>query len=92
MPGSGRAVSAEHIYRCDGPGCDTWVQSSQPPPRGQFLHVLADEETHTLELDFCGWECAMRYGAGQPIPEVIPFGGDGNGGGGGFGGDGSSGG
>jgi hypothetical protein len=67
-------MSADHIYRCDGPGCDAHVQSTDPPPRAGFLHVLVNENRdEPYRLDFCGWECAMRYGAGQPIPEVIPF-------------------
>jgi len=74
-------MSADHIYRCDGPGCDTWVQSTQPPPRAGWLHVLVDDQPQPVRLDFCGWECAMRYGAGQPIPEVIPFGDGGSSGG-----------
>jgi hypothetical protein len=63
----------EITYHCHGPGCDVFIRSaSRHIPVGTFLLVLegngADEPT---EHDFCGWECAIRYGAARDQDTVI---------------------
>lgn len=53
---------------CDGPGCDSHQGPSPAliPFRG-WLRVTETDTAH----DFCGWECAIRFGAQLPAPETI---------------------
>lgn len=63
-------MSREVIYRCCGPDCPTFVQSSTtPPPRGWIVAHERDGET-VKEIDFCGWSCVLRF-AGRIEPEEV---------------------
>lgn len=60
-----------HIF-CDGPDCERWVRTLQPPPH-QPHFLLITEQTDTgarVELWFCGWDCVLRH-AMQIEPETI---------------------
>jgi hypothetical protein len=63
-------MSVEHIYYCDGPDCDRRVRTADSRP-AMFLtvHEGADHTSY-----FCGWDCALRYGATFPPEQVIPVG------------------
>lgn len=69
----------ERTYYCEGPNCahgddDTPSHSrtATPPPHLPvgFLEVRQGGAI-PLEFHFCGWECAMQYGATLPPPEII---------------------
>jgi hypothetical protein len=67
----GRFVSREVIYRCAGPDCATWIQSTAvPPPRG-WIVVHEREDDIVAELDFCGWSCVLRFAARIDPEQVI---------------------
>jgi hypothetical protein len=63
-------MSIERIFYCDGPDCDRRVRTADALP-DLFLTVResADRTTH-----FCGWDCALSYGASIPPEQVIPAG------------------
>lgn len=68
-------MSVAHTYRCDGEDCEVHVQSCDPPPRAEFLRVLANEgHDEPVTFDFCGWGCLTRFAFRQPSPETIPYG------------------
>jgi hypothetical protein len=54
-----------NFYRCDAPGCwERWHE-------GQRIYMEADDEC----LDFCSWDCAIKYGLSlevEAIPRVDP--------------------
>ena len=61
----------EVIYRCTGPNCTTFIQStSTAPPRGWLLVRERDGENPT-ELDFCGWQCVLCFASRIDPEEVI---------------------
>jgi hypothetical protein len=65
-------MSREVSYYCEGPGCDTWIRSTAPAPRtGWLLVIVGDPDGAHPSHDFCSWECAIRYGAARPVPEII---------------------
>lgn len=53
---------------CDGPGCDTWAKKPMAlRSESGFLRV----SWSGTRLDFCSWDCVLRFGATQePISEV----------------------
>ena len=44
-------------WHCDRTGCDAWTRGGH---RHGFLEV---DQGDGDVLHFCGWDCAMRYGA-----------------------------
>lgn len=63
-------MSVEHIFYCDGPGCERHVRTQQPRPP-VFVTVLENDGLGLeREIHFCGWDCVLRY-AGQKEPEEI---------------------
>ena len=44
-------------WHCDRQGCDTWTRAGY---RHGFVKVLTGDGD---VLHFCGWDCALRYGA-----------------------------
>lgn len=64
-------MSREAIYRCNGPDCDTWIQSTVPPPARGWLTVTERDGEQVIELDFCGWTCVLRRAAGVEPEQVI---------------------
>ena len=52
---------------CDREGCDTW---SRNPKAHGFLAVNWRGDWGT-KMDFCSWDCILRYGATKPPMEVI---------------------
>ena len=47
---------------CDGPGCDTWART-----------LLSGWVSVKDGLDFCSWDCAIKYGATrEPVTGVKP--------------------
>lgn len=70
-------MSRERIYRCRREGCDSWQVSTADPPITGWLLVLerSPSRSKLVELDFCSWDCNMRYSATFDPPEVIELGG-----------------
>lgn len=64
-------TTAVTVY-CQGPDCNSHQGpcAEDVPFRG-WLQVTAREPTEPELYDFCGWECAIRYGATRDVPEVI---------------------
>lgn len=65
-------MSREVIYRCAGPDCVTFIQSATPaPPRG-WIVARERESEGVAELDFCGWNCLLRFAGRIDPEEVVP--------------------
>jgi hypothetical protein len=62
-------VSIERVFSCDGPECGAHVRTglSRPSVPG-FLIVT---ETGNGTRHFCCWDCAIKFGARFPPPEII---------------------
>jgi hypothetical protein len=60
----------EVIYRCNGPDCVTWTQTTASPPARGWLTVQERESETLTDLDFCGWSCVLKY-AGRIEPEEV---------------------
>lgn len=57
---------------CNGPSCDssqTGAAGATPPLFG-WLRVVAREPDVPAVLDFCGWDCVLRF-AGQLQPNDV---------------------
>lgn len=56
-------------YQCQGPGCDTHQKSSSGAPLQGWLLVTWDADF----LDFCSWDCVIKYGATKPAVEQMEW-------------------
>lgn len=65
-------MSREHVYRCEGPDCDTWIHTTASPPARGWLTVHEREGEQVTQLDFCGWTCLLRRAAQVDPEQVIP--------------------
>jgi hypothetical protein len=52
-------VSRTITYHCQGPSCETHQKSTAAAPLLGWLLVTWDAEF----LDFCSWDCLIKYGA-----------------------------
>lgn len=72
-------MAVERIYYCDGPDCGDGepchMTSSAPPPYlpGGFVETRQSDASGEASLFFCSWDCVMKFAAGRPPSEVIPF-------------------
>lgn len=62
-----RAMSIERLFRCDGPECERFVQTTRMHPE-LFITVSEDGD----ELHFCGWDCVLRFAATKEPETVVP--------------------
>ena len=54
-------MTLEHLFRCDGPGCEcwySWLITEPPEPQHGFVFVHAD---FGEDLHFCSYTCLVRY-------------------------------
>lgn len=62
----------EVIYRCAGPGCNTFIQSAtEAPPRG-WLNLREREGETVTEFDFCGMQCLLFFASRSEPEQVLP--------------------
>ena len=68
-------MSVQRTYYCDGPDCGAHATTATPPPYlpTGFLGVVEHCPGGNAEYQFCGWECAMKYGSSRPAPEFIDW-------------------
>ena len=56
---------------CDGPRCEHWAMAGDLTEAG-FLHVDVIGHGPGAAMDFCSWDCALRFGAQlDPATEVL---------------------
>jgi hypothetical protein len=63
-------MSLEHVYHCDGPGCEVHARvlaALGRPPVGFLLVTSYEEPDH----HFCSWDCAMKFAAQREPMTVI---------------------
>ena len=65
-------MAIERTLYCDGPGCEVHIRTASRDrvPIG-FLVVTEGSHDGPIPHEFCGWDCAMRFGATLPAAEVI---------------------
>ncbi len=73
-------MSVQRTIYCEGPDCNdgspSHVSTASPPPYVPmgFIETRENDGTGGLaEHHFCGWSCAMKLAAAQPIPERIEW-------------------
>jgi hypothetical protein len=78
-------MSIERTYYCESPDChggsldgDTppaSVETAAPPPYlpNGWIETREVCVGKTYLHHFCSWDCAMKFAAGQPVAEIIPF-------------------
>lgn len=67
-------MSTGYAYHCDGPGCEVHtapIATAPPYLPVSFLELRWVDSAGEGKLHFCGWDCAMKYAAAQPVPERI---------------------
>ena len=65
-------MSVQHTFACDGPDCERHVKTHGPQPP-TFLTVTENPgypHEPIATLHFCGWDCALKYGATIEPEEV----------------------
>lgn len=63
-------MTAERTYHCDGPGCERhWSEGAAAQAPG--LLTVSESGPAGVDLNFCGWDCAMKYAARFPPAETI---------------------
>lgn len=50
---------------CDGPRCNSWQMRKSTLPNDWI-----DLTWHDCDLNFCTWDCCMKYGAGKPKSDI----------------------
>jgi hypothetical protein len=78
-------MAIERTYYCESPDCHGGSLDGDKPPASVSTAsappYLPHDWIETREVDsqgtelhhFCSWDCSMKFAAGQPVPEVIPF-------------------
>lgn len=64
-------MTREPIYHCNGPDCDRHQQSMNRPPLRGWIEVRDGDNPGEI-MDFCSWDCVMKFAAAQPPVEVLP--------------------
>ena len=52
---------------CDRPGCDTWSRN----PKGHGFLAIYWRGDWGGRMDFCSWDCILKYAAAKAPLEVI---------------------
>jgi hypothetical protein len=63
-------MQRETVYRCAASDCDTFVHSYSPPPVRGWIAVHERDGESVTDLDFCGWNCLLRFSA-TIDPDVV---------------------
>ena len=67
-------MSVEHLFHCDGPGCETNIRTQADEPGGGFI-TATERSGYSHEPDrtmhFCGWDCCMKFASTFEPPERI---------------------
>lgn len=68
-------MSVSRTLHCDAPDCERHVETTSPPPYvpGFFIETREHKNNGDQVLHFCGWDCAMKYGATLPPEEITPI-------------------